>query len=361
MLKYSKTILLLLFSLLLQQTVMAQMDCAEKMVKAQNAFDQGNIEEVEGLLRDCLKGGFNDSQKEKAYKLLALCNIYQLRKSEAEADIKKLLKTNPFSVVDEENDPQEYIELLNNFNRQPSFYYGVEAGGNLGLVQVDRSYVITQDVQSSNYNEQVGFEGNLNFGMYLYHWLDWGLFAGYRMSTIELRNKDVLGILTTTYQEQQQFFTSGVMLNINFRRHPKNIYLSSENEKSITTSPLYPFIRLTGNYNQLLSADASIKGTFALEGSTETSQDQKSVLTKRYTQEIRLGGGIGLKKQYKRGAFYFLVQYQYALNDLVLESERYKGDIFSTAYAHIDDDYRNHLVTFEVGYQHYFYRFKKKK
>ncbi|KXX68964.1 hypothetical protein AVL50_17540 [Flammeovirga sp. SJP92] len=340
---------------------MAQMDCAEKMVKAQNAFDNGNIEEVDGLLRDCLKGGFNDSQKEKAYKLLALCNIYQLKKTEAESDIKKLLKTNPFCTVDEENDPQEYIELLNNFNRQPSFYYGVEAGGNMSMVEVDQTYVITQDVESSNYNEQFGFEGNINFGMYLYHWIDWGAFAGFRMSTVEVRDKNVLGILSTTYQEQQQFFKSGLMININFRKHPKNIYLTHENEKDITTSPLYPFIRLSGSYNQLLSAEASIRGTYNLEGSSETTSDQRSVMDKRFKQEIRAGGGIGVKKQYKRGAFYFLVQYQYAFHDLILESERYKGDVFLNSYAFIDNDYRNHLITFEFGYQHYFYRFKKKK
>ncbi|ANQ52262.2 hypothetical protein MY04_4927 [Flammeovirga sp. MY04] len=361
MCKYYKTLLLLLLSFLCHLQSMAQVDCAEKLVRAQTAFDQGNIELIDGLLRGCLKDGFNDGQKEKAYKLLALCNIYQLKRTEAEADIKKLLKTNPFTIIDVDNDPKEYVELLNNFNRQPSFYYGIEGGGNMSLVQLDKAYSITQDVPSAEYNHPFGFEGNINFGMYLSHWIDWGMFVGYRNATVEVRENDIMNVLSTNYKEQQQFVQSGLMVNINFRKHPKNIYLNTENEKAILNSPFYPFIRLSANYNHLLSSDATIVGQYKLEGSTENSADQKSVMDKRYTHEIRLGGGIGLKKQRKRGAFYFLVQYHYALNDLVLESERYKGDVFLNHYAFIDDDYRNHLLTLSVGYQHYFYRFKKKK
>ncbi|MBB6458857.1 hypothetical protein [Flammeovirga kamogawensis] len=358
-------IFLLLFLLLKLYSVplfAQQIECSEKLISAQNAYLNGNIEAVAPLISNCLKNGFNAKQKEKAYKLLALCNIYLLRKTDAEENIKQILKNNPFVSVDSENDPQEYIELFNSYNREPSFYYGLDAGANLSFGQVDKSYNTTANSKNVTYESLVGFQANVNFGGYFKYWLDWALSIGYKSTNIGISENEIFdGVLSTYYSENQQFVTSKAIFNINFRKKPSKRFLNVDNNEAAYTSPIYPFVRLSFGGNYLFDANAKIDGEFTLEGENEVSTDSKSTLEQRYQYELRLGGGIGLKKQYKRGAFYCYVEYQHALNDLIDASTRYQGDVFLNYYTFISDDYRNQNILFSVGYQHYFYRFKKKR
>lgn len=339
-----------------------QIECSEKLIAAQNAYLKGNIEDVAPLIEGCLKNGFTSKQKEKAYKLLALCNIYLLRKKEAESNIKQILKNNPFVSIDPVNDAQEYIELFNSYNREPSFYYGLEGGANMSFGQLDKAYNTTGNSENVSYVNLVGYQTSLNFGGYIKYWLDWAISVGYKSTNIGINETNIFdGILSTKYTENQQFVTSKFLMNFNFRKPPSKRFIDTKIDAENYTSQIYPFVRLSFGGNYLFGSDASISGKFNLEGENEASTDTKSTLEQRYQYELRLCGGLGLKKQYKRGAFYFLVEYQHALNDLIDASTRYQGDVFLNYYTFISDDYRNQNLMFSVGYQHYFYRFKKKR
>ena len=108
------TALLLLLVLLLSwnNTFAQESECAIKLSTAREKFDAGLVQEVPGLLNDCIANGFNNEERIQAYKLLINAYIFDDNLKQAEATVLIFLKNFPDYKAGG-NDTPELTNLLN--------------------------------------------------------------------------------------------------------------------------------------------------------------------------------------------------------------------------------------------------------
>ena len=70
--------------------------CAQTLRLAQSVYDQGRLQELNGILQNCLQNGFTKQERVEAYKLLTLSYIYQEEPEKADEAMLDLLRTDPY-------------------------------------------------------------------------------------------------------------------------------------------------------------------------------------------------------------------------------------------------------------------------
>ena len=107
----------------------AQTDCDKTLIAAENLYQSGQLYAVPEKLIPCLENGFNEQDKQSAYRLLTLTYLYINQEEKAKNTFHKLLKLNPDYVVSRGKDPIELYNLYQQFNVNPVYYIGFGVGG----------------------------------------------------------------------------------------------------------------------------------------------------------------------------------------------------------------------------------------
>lgn len=122
----------------------SQATCSEKLKKAEELYEAGQINKVAELVEGCLQNGFNKAERVRAYRLLAMCNLYYNEDEKAIEAMSKLLKDNPEYEI-KPTDPTEFVNLHQSFRTTPVLIMGPKFGlGFLNLYDL-RNY---NDIQS---------------------------------------------------------------------------------------------------------------------------------------------------------------------------------------------------------------------
>lgn len=345
-----------------QIMVFGQEDFSLKLLNAENLYKEGKLEQIESILLEEIKGNISQNQKIRGYELLSHAYLYTYQRAKGIQSIHKLLHLNPFYRVDKSKVSNEFVTLVNCFTRRPFIFYGVDFGGGLNEVNLIKEYSISNNFNSRSFYEKGSiFSAYINLGIHISHWLSFKSALGVKSQNIIYNDENIINILDTKTHEHQLFLSYLLSSDIDFRKK-KNLYYSSEKTMN-SKSKVFPFIRFGCLVNELKNSEMSLNATFRLEGVNEYSSDKISYLEQRYPYEIQIFGGVGLKKQIKKNVFCLWVQYQYALNDLSIESDTYKESEVLNNYAYVDNEVRFNQVTLNVGVQHNFYRikFKNKK
>jgi hypothetical protein len=154
-------LLFLVASFCHQISVRAQSTCAQTLRLAQSVYEQGRLQELEGLLAGCLENGFTDEEKVNAYKLLTLTYIYLEEPEKADRTMLSLLQTNNEFAPNDAVDPAEFVALYHTFRTWPIYRVGLK----LGSIAAQPS-VITADYVNdgiSEYNYGYGFKAAVAF------------------------------------------------------------------------------------------------------------------------------------------------------------------------------------------------------
>src|SRR5688572_13888746 len=103
--------------------------CTQTLRLAQSTYEQGRLHEVPTILKKCLdEGGFTDTEKVNAYKILINSYIYLEEPELADETMLKLLEADHFFKVNEAVDPAEFIALYKTFRVDPLFRIGFKVG-----------------------------------------------------------------------------------------------------------------------------------------------------------------------------------------------------------------------------------------
>src|SRR5512133_3048301 len=114
--------------------------CAEKLQTAQNLFDRGQVEQVAGLLQECLKSGVTREESLTAYKLIIQTYLFEDELEKADSAMLDFLKRNPEYELSE-TDHSSFVHLFNTFQVKPVVQISLHFGSNLPFTTfvVDRS------------------------------------------------------------------------------------------------------------------------------------------------------------------------------------------------------------------------------
>ena len=152
----------ILFTLLGVSTLAVAQDnsCGQKLLLAQSVYDEGRLQDIEGLLANCLEtNGFTDQEKVEAYKILTLTHIYLEEPEKADEAMLKILQTNPYFQINEGVDPPEFIALYKTFRTRPIYRLGARLGSNGSLPNVAARTSVVEG--SSQYSSKINFSTGL--------------------------------------------------------------------------------------------------------------------------------------------------------------------------------------------------------
>ena len=336
-------VLLLFFS---AQFARSQVNkCALNLVKAQEQFNAGQIEEVPGLLLDCIEDGFTTEDRIEAFKLLINAYIFDGYPDLAEEYMMIFLNEYPDYEVSDD-DPYEFAVLFDQFDNKPRYSIGAFLGTNFSGVSVKEPFgVYNVNLVEGDYSGTAGFHFGGSFQYFLRPKIELSVEAMYSKSGFEYE-VNPFPFTTTIYTEQQSRFDIPVSVIYSFN--------------SIKFSP---YLRFGFNNSILLSSGGEYVRSYANTGGVDIDNIESEVVDLSDSRKsFALGTFLGGGARYKLPKAYLFLDLRYNIgftNQVVSESRRVAGDDVWLFYNRQDDFAINNFAI-TIGYTRKFYNPKRK-
>ena len=339
-------------------------DCETKLQKAEIRYEAGQLRDVPDLIGDCIKGGLNKSQKERAYKLLILSYLYLDQEELAEDYMLRLLKFNPqFEVTSV--DPPELIYLYNRFRTDPVFSIAVRAGINntyVNNIQVHGIDVTPYSYQA--YRNKVGLQFGVEMDFHL--WKKFEISAG--VNYINLKIDQIDSLKTTLYSDAERpagynFSTLLSLENQSWIEMPINLKYRFDFDK------LKPYVFGGISPKYLIGANINLNRINTDPSDIETPQRPvngppikliKDDIRQRFSYGIGFGAGV----EYDLGGDFLLIEIGYEQGFVNLRNQEAPFDANKELlyrYGYVDNDFKTNVARFSIGYVRPFYKPKKLK
>lgn len=342
-------------------------ECAKKLAEAQELYNQGDLDRIESLIKDCMDKGFSHAEKLVAYKLLIKVNLFNDDYDIAEKNLILFLKHEPEYVVNKAVDPIEFINLFNTYKTIPKFSFGIRLGANrssiiqqeeFGVYGVNTDGAIDESGSNGNFNTDksykgaFGFTGGAKAKMYLFDNVELNLDILYMTKSFQYQFHmfDFTGL---TYKENQSWIAAPLSISLDFMKKKR----------------LYPFVKIGGIAQLQLSSTANIGRVYNDEFNIqEVTGESETVFnlsdrnnSSRRTLNYWLMAGIGVKYKVPRGYFFLGLDYHYGLLDQQKPANRYNNSALTYKYYYVDDNFIMDNIDISVGYIRSLYKAKKKK
>jgi hypothetical protein len=322
--------------------------CAEKLQSAQTLFDRGQVEQVAGLLSECMKSGFNREESLAAYKLIIQTFLFEDRLSEADSAMLDFLKRNPEYQLSP-TDHSSFVHLFNSFQVKPVVQISLHLGTNLPFMTfVDYKSAKGYPAEGIYSTQAVNLYGSLEAKMKMSEKLELNLETGYSQLTFT-NTEDFLGTGTTTYKETQNRIEIPVSATYNIKSFGK----------------LTPYGRLGLGPALTLSAGANAR--FDPSDTPGTARKPADIDRKDSRIVLDIFGQIGAGVKYKtRGGYMFAeIRSNFGIYNQVLResqpSETHSSAELNSSYYFVDDDFNLNAANFSIGYTQIFYKPSKRK
>lgn len=297
-------------------------NCPQTLRLASSTYEQGRLHEVRGILDGCLKsGGFNDQEKEAAYKLLALSYLYLEEPEQADEAMLNLLRTNPYFEVKTASDPAEFIALYKTFRTRPIYRIGLNVGVNATQPNVISNTSTIED-SKNEFRYKIGFQFAATADVPLSKKLTLNGGIGYQQKSFELTST-----VETAATDQQ-----GGDLIVN-----ELIATQVQNWIAIPISVQYLLKEM--KYNPYISAGISTDVRLNTEVTAERSREgQTSIEPKAFdynyqTKLVNVSAIVAAGSKVRVGGGFIVIEakYAYGLTGITKESTSYQDqEIFLT-------------------------------
>lgn len=329
-----------------------QEECSFVLREAQNLYSQGLIEEIPGMLQNCLRSGFTKEERQQAYKLIIFSYLFDNNKEAAEEAMLNFLRRYPEYQITP-TDPVEFVYLYESYKTNPVFNYGLFGGLNLSHGTVVNRVPTLSNIKYDYVPVAPGFHAGLKFDYYVHPRWQISLEPMFMQTrhTFSYEDNIQINFAVVEYEESQ----TGIALPLSVAWDVK-------------PGNFTPFIRLGGQVQYLLSSgiDPKIYIYDVSDGSPRTEQNATDIdnttIRKSFYYAAFAGGGVKLK--IPKGHFFLDIRYNFSFTEVLSAKEdRYYDDpevqdlIWFDLLA--DSDYRLNNVLFSIGYVHSFYNPKK--
>ncbi len=347
MISYLKNIILLVLSFFFL-SVFAQEDCLKSFQNARQLYDQGMIDEIPKILAPCIESGFTRTQKIEAYKLIILAYLFDDNQHAAERKMLEFLKKYPeYEIMP--SDPVEFVYLFESFKTKAIFSMGITFGPNLANPRIIELYT-AGDVtyNSSSDRTGAGFQIGFNMSRYITDRLFMNIGINYTSNHYSFKDD----IRYYYYAEELQFAEITFKENISIIDIPVTLAyeISQRNLKFYLCSGISG-----GNVNKVTGIPSRVYDVNSppITGADIRMTDFRQSNTYFYII------GAGFKYKVPRGYLMSDIRFNFGLNNIINDENRYKSTELWSKYFYVDDDYAINYLTLTVGY--YFSVYKPKK
>ncbi len=341
--------LILAISLMLPAGITAQEagSCAEKLQTAQSLFDRGQVEQVAGLLHDCLESGFNREEALTAYKLIIQTYLFEDELEKADSAMLAFLRKNPEYQLSE-TDHSSFVHLFNNFQVKPVVQISLHFGTNLPFASMITNRPVDGIITKGKYSAPAfNLYGSIEAKFKLSDKIELNGEAAYSM--LKFTEKKVFtGIGFTNYNEVQSRIEVPLSATYNIAKFGK----------------LTPYARLGAGPALLLSsiATAEFKAyDFNGKDRSGTDIDRKDA---RIAMDIFAQAGAGVKFKTRGGYLFAELRGNFGINNQTVRSDlpdaKHSSEELSRYYFFADDDFNLNAMNFTIGYTQIFYKPSKK-
>ncbi len=324
-----------------------QDDCILKLQEAEKMYEEGKIELVEPLLKNCLNSGFNRENRIQAYRLLALVQIFEDNSELAENYLLKILKINPEYKYNESVDPLEFIRLYNTINTNPVLSIGVLFGTNITNPLLRQTYTVNnyKNANAKYTSNGIGIELGLRCAYHLNNNIDIVFEPTYTNQTFKL-SEQVTDVCNTYVSEDIALLDFPINVNYFFYQQNKISYYA---EAGLI-------------YRQYISGSRMFERVYT--DNEQPSIPELTIKSDIYRRHQNFAAAIGAGVQYKlsRSNLQFLVKYKFGLTNLTNPENRYNNvDNIITDYYFIDNNFNINGLSVNISYNYQFYNHKRKK
>jgi hypothetical protein len=322
-------------------------NCSEVLIKAQDTYKEGRINEIAEMLEPCLETGLSKQEKIEAYRLLTLTYLYFNEKEKAQNALTLLLKNDPEYKI-RQIDPTEFVNLFNSFRTTPVILIGAKLGVNYSDINVTKYYSLDQsDIARGRYKSDVGIQGSLfahipvSKNMSILTELQY-ITKGYTYTD------RLFGYASLTLSEKQTYMEVPVLINYNFGK-----------------GKFVPYVNVGGSFAYLL------KSTVVPVRIDETGDNNQreikeggivvTSLRRKMNYNLMAGAGLKVKDILGRGYLFIDIRYSMGLNNIVNPDKRYSNDDLVYKYLYVDNNFKINSFQYSVGYSYPLYKPKLKK
>ena len=319
-------------------------NCAINLRLAQSRFEAGQIEGIPDLITGCIKSGFSKEDKITAYKLLINTYVFDGNIEKAEEVMFDFLIAYPeYEIL--ATDPNEFSELMNQFDNKPRYSVGVIGGGNISLVRILENIATYQTTNNvGNYNPSgLGFQAGFIFGKNI-------------GDNFEV-NAEIL------YKSVKYSFigTPVSFSSFEFKESQTYVQLPLSVTYSVLPGMLSPYARLGFLSGYMLSSDASVVKSYDDGTALPLSGEKIDLIDKRNLLNFWLIIGGGVKLKITKGYLRADIRYNLGLNNQV--SNKSWNDPQSDLewkYGYRNDKNIRDDIIFNFGYVRTIYHPRKK-
>lgn len=329
-------ILFLLLCLMGDFKLMAQAEptFAEILIKANKAYESGNLTEAADLAKSCSFKKALISDRWKAHRLLAMVYLASNETDLAREAAENMLELNPTYKPSYLKDPAELVKLLKNITVIPKFSLGLalSVGTNTTIPVIDKSYIVSD--YRKTYNAHNSFQIGASIGY-----------------TINRHLSTELGLQAT----RKAYGISYEMANYKVEVEEKLTYIEMPLVLKYHIMPTHRinyFVHggVFGGY--LISGFNNFQSTYL-----PTNEQFEFVNVSTTPRRKRLNGGIvlggGVSYKVKDGQLFAYVNYFHSFTGIVQPDTRYRYNELVYDYYYIDDDITLNQFSFGIGYSFY--------
>ena len=334
-------------------SLFAQDQCAIALNEAEDKYEQGRLYEVPDLIRSCLKDGFSQEEKIRAYRLLTLSYLFLDYYEEADTAYLNLLKLSPEYSTNDELDPMEIINHHQKFTTEPIYYLTIgKLGLNFSQANVLLDYSLSQSFNNSEkYSTVLGFHAGFGAEMVIYENLH--LSGEFFLSRKSLR-------LTDSHWD---FYKTNLDINHTEIELPLMLKYNilKGNVIPFASAGISPSLLVESNIQNIEGVYKSADEEFPLQTLPEINTAK---FKNHFNYSLLLGGGIN----YKVGLNYLVFEARYSIGMLNVSDtkNRWRED-FMEAYnlkfpsGYVDDDFKINNLSILVGFVKPIYKPRKIK
>lgn len=305
-------------------------DCQRNLDEAQRAYYNGNLEIVVSTLQECVSNNqLNTEDHESALELLINSLLLLNEDEEADKYMLQLLKINPLYKV-RSNELVKFKRLFESYRMKPTYNIGIVAGftsPSYSILQYRSLGSISQE--SDQYESNPGFAAGVVVDKYLTNrvFLSVGLFYNrYNYQTDEI----LLTYQRSSIEERLSYLNLPIQIGYQMEFKNYQVFISG----GIGTSFL-----ISSKADLELFGISSEDPITIIPGVPEKVENidlkhQRSTITFNYVASLGIRREIGLYGVEIRA------QYDFGLNNLVDEENRFSNEDVWRTYSYVPNDFK---------------------
>lgn len=318
--------------------------CAEKLQSAKSLFERGQVEQIPGLINDCLVKGFNREESLEAYKLLIQVHLFNERLEQADSAMLSFLRDNPEYQVSP-TDHSGFVSLYNNFYSKIIIQASLHLGLNMPFVSVIQRRTLMGIAGEKSYSS-----GAANFFG--------AVEAKYKLNNrVELNAE--LGYSQLSFSTNEVFTSGSQFSETTIKEVQRRIEIPFTATYDIVRfGKLTPYARIGSGlaFNMSTYAVGENRPTDKNNLIPRSGENMKKEISRRL-MDLFVQAGAGVKYKTRGGFLFGEIRANVGIFDQS-EFKGYNGENQDRIFFYMsgDDRFRLNALNFNAGYTFIFYK-----